>query len=194
MKILALNGSHRKNGNTSILMREILSAAEQAGASTETLFLGDYQLDACSGCEGCSRSWQCVIRDDYAALVAKLDQADALVLASPTYWYSVTSDMKRFIDRSYSLIQFPHTRKEWISKYQGRGKLCITAAVCEQEEEAMMGDTLSLLSSFARDIGLELVDSVKALGCFAAGSIEANKEALHQAELAGQTLLKRLEN
>jgi len=192
VKILALNGSRRSQGNTSILIRTILAAAEQAGAETETISLGDYQLGGCSGCEGCSNSWNCVIQDDYAELIGKLDGADALVLASPTYWYSVTSDMKRFIDRSYSLIQFPISRKEWISKYQGMGKLCITAAVCEQSESSMMGNTLTLLTDFARDIGLELIESVGVLGCFAAGSIEMNSEALHRAEQAGQALLKRL--
>lgn len=192
MKILAINGSRRKRGNTSILIETILSAAETAGAETETLFLGDYQLGACTGCEGCSTSWDCVIKDDYPDLIARLDEADALVLASPTYWYTVTSDMKRFIDRSYSLIQYPNSRQEWIGKYQGTGKLCVTAAVCEQHEEAMMGNTLTLLSDFSRDIGLALVDSVCVLGCFAAGSINADSGALNRAELAGQELMRKL--
>ncbi len=188
MKILAFNGSRRKRGNTSILIQTILAPAEQTGAITETIFLGDYRIEACTGCEGCSGSWDCVIKDDYASLIEKLDEAEAVVLASPTYWYTVTSDMKRFIDRSYSLIQYPNSRQEWIGKYHKTSKRCITAAVCEQFEEEMMGNTLTLLSDFARDIGLELVDSVCALGCFEAGSIKAAEKVLRQADLAGQKL------
>lgn len=116
-----------------------------------------------------------------------MDEADGVVLASPTYWYTVTSDMKRFIDRCYSLIQFPKNRSEWLGKYDGTGKPCVTAAVCEQKEEANMGNTLTLLTDFAKDIGLNVVDSVKALNCFEAGSIQNEKSALADAESAGQS-------
>jgi len=188
MKILAINGSRRKQGNTACLTQTVLAAAEKAGAETESVFLGDYNIGACTGCEGCSKSWDCVIKDDFAGLIDKIDAADGLVLASPTYWYSVTSDMKRFIDRSYSLIQYPNSRKEWIGKYRGAGKACVTIAVCEQSEEAMMGNTLALLTDFSRDIGLDVVDSVKAIGFFAAGSVRDDAEVLLQAEAAGQKL------
>ena len=192
MKILAINGSRRKQGNTSIMLQAVLSTAEQAGATTETLHLGDYRIAACTGCEGCSGSWECIIKDDFAALIEKIDEAGGIILGSPTYWYTVTSDMKRFIDRCYSLIQYPNTRQHWIGKYQDRGKACVTAAVCEQHEEAMMGNTLKLLSDFSRDIGLELVDSVKALGCFEAGSIKNDDSVLRQAKQAGGKLLQHL--
>jgi multimeric flavodoxin WrbA len=192
VNILALNGSRRKQGNTAILLQTILHPLQRAGADVETIFLGDYRIEACSGCEGCSKSWDCVIKDDYAALVKKLDGADGMILGSPTYWYSVTSDMKRFIDRSYSLIQFPESRRKWISKYQQDGKACVTAAVCEQLEESMMGSTLSLLSDFSRDIGLKLVDSIAALHCFEAGSIRRQSDLLQRAERAGEKLLMAL--
>ena len=123
-----------------------------------------------------------------------MDEADGVVLASPTYWYTVTSDMKRFIDRCYGLIQFPKNRSEWIGKYEGTGKICVTAAVCEQKEVASMGNTLTLLTDFAKDIGLNVVDSVKALNCFEAGSIEKEKAALTDAESAGQGFLQQLKS
>ncbi len=189
MKILTINGSRRKNGNTSGLIQSILEPAVQDGAAqVESIFLGDYHIDACTGCEGCSESWECVIKDDFATIVKKLDAASAVVIASPTYWYSVTSDMKRFIDRCYSLLQFPVSRKEWIAKYQGMGKVCITAAVCEQSDLAMMGNTLSLLTDFSKDIGLNVVESVAGVGYFEAGRIKSDREFLQTAEKAGQKL------
>jgi hypothetical protein len=72
------------------------------------------------------------------------------------------------------------------------GKACITAAVCEQSEASMMGNTLSLLTDFSRDIGLDVVDSVQALGFFSAGSIKDDPSVLRQAELAGQKLFQHL--
>jgi multimeric flavodoxin WrbA len=192
MKLLAINGSRRKNGNTSCLIQSLLAPADKGGAQTETIFLGDYNLGACTGCEGCASSWECVIKDDFAQIVKKIDDADGIVLASPTYWYSVTSDMKRFIDRCYSLIQFPVNRKEWIGKYQGTGKVCVTAAICEQSEASAMGNTLSLLTDFAKDVGIDVIASVKGLGFFEAGSIRTDHNLLQKAETTGQNLFDRL--
>ena len=192
MKVLGINGSRRKHGNTAILLQNVLHPAEQAGFDTEMIHLGEYCIHACTGCEGCSNSWNCIIKDDFPTLIDKLDRADAIVLGSPTYWYTVTSDMKRFIDHCYSLIQFPHSRQQWISKYQGSGKACVTVAVCEQPDKSMMGNTLTLLSDFCRDIGLELTDSVAALRCFNAGSVKQEEAALHKAEQAGEKLINAL--
>jgi multimeric flavodoxin WrbA len=192
VKILAINGSRRKTGNTSGLIQSLLAPADDGGAQTEVVFLGDYNIEACTGCEGCRSSWRCIIRDDFDQIVEKIDGTDGLILASPTYWYSVTSDMKRFIDRCYSLIQFPVSRSKWISKYQNTGKACITAAVCEQSEASMMGNTLSLLTDFSEDLGFEVVESVKALGFFEAGSIMADHDLLQKAGVAGQNLFDHL--
>ena len=192
MKVLSINGSRRKTGNTEHLIESILTPAVKGGIQVETLFLGDYNIGACTGCEGCSSSWDCVIKDDFAQIVKKIDEARGIVLASPTYWYSVTSDMKRFIDRCYSLIQFPVNRKEWIAKYQGSEKVCVTAAVCEQTEESMMGNTLSLLTDFSKDIGLDVIEAVKGLGFFEAGSIKADHDLLQKAEMTGQKLFDRI--
>lgn len=192
MKILSINGSRRKNGNTAHLIETILTSAKNGQVQTDTLSLGDYNIGACTGCEGCRSSWQCVIKDDFAQIVKKMDEAEAIILASPTYWYSVTSDMKRFIDRSYSLIQFPTNRNRWIGKYQGSGKVCVTAAVCEQSEVSAMGNTLSLMTDFSRDIGLDVIASVKGLGFFEAGSIKADHALMQKAKMVGQKLFERI--
>jgi multimeric flavodoxin WrbA len=192
MKLLAINGSRRKNGNTNCLIQSLLAPADKCGAQTEIIFLGDYNIGACTGCEGCRSSWECVIKDDFAQIVKKIDDADGIVLASPTYWYSVTSDMKRFIDRCYSLIQFPVNRKEWIGKYQGTGKACVTAAICEQSEASAMGNTLSLLTDFSKDVGIDVIDSFSGLGFFEAESIKTDHNLLQKAEIAGQKLFDRL--
>jgi multimeric flavodoxin WrbA len=190
LKIVAINGSRRKRGNTAILIETILAPAIQAGADIEMVSLGDYAIGACTGCEGCRDSWECVIKDDFATLVEKMDAADGIILASPTYWYTVTSDMKRFVDRCYSLVQFPKSRSAWIGKYDETGKKCIAAAVCEQHDEAHMGNTLMLLADFSRDIGLNVIASLKALRCFEAGSIQKEHALLKEAQLAGRLLVK----
>lgn len=192
LNVLSINGSRRKNGNTEHLIESILTSAKKGGLKIESIFLGDYNIGACTGCEGCRSSWECVIKDDFGQIVKKMDEAEGIVLASPTYWYSVTSDMKRFIDRCYSLIQFPVNRKEWIAKYQGSGKACVTAAICEQSEVSAMGNTLSLLTDFSEDIGLDVIESLKGLGFFEAGSIKADHTLMQKAEMIGQVLFDRI--
>ena len=191
MNVISINGSRRKKGNTELLIQSTLKPFLESEIQVESLFLGDYEIGACTGCEGCKKSWECVIKDDFQSLVKKMDIADAIVLASPTYWYTVTSDMKRFIDRCYSLVQFPHNRSKWIGKYDGLGKICITAAVCEQKDEAAMGNTLTLLTDFAKDIGFNVKGSLKALRCFEAGSIQSQEDLLLEAESIGRNLLNK---
>jgi multimeric flavodoxin WrbA len=194
LKVISINGSRRKNGNTALLVQSILKPLEQNGAEITSIFLGDFTIGACTGCEGCNSSWDCVITDDFQALTKMMDDADGIILASPTYWYTVTSDMKRFIDRCYCLIQFPESRSEWVGKYDETGKACVTAAVCEQKDETNMGNTLTLLTDFAKDIGLDVVASAKALNCFEAGSIENEKKALSEAESAGKNILRQIKS
>jgi len=193
LKVLSINGSRRKVGNTEYLIKSILTPARKEGVQIDSIFLGDYNIGACTGCEGCKSSWECVIKDDFARIIKMIDEAEGIILASPTYWYSVTSDMKRFIDRCYSIIQFPVNRKEWIGKYQGSGKVCVTAAICEQTEVSAMGNTLSLITDFSKDIGLDVIASLKGLGFFEAGSIKTDRTLIQKAEMIGQNLLDRIE-
>lgn len=189
MKVVGIVGSRRKRGNSQALVQAVLEPLSAAGSDCELLFLGDYGIGACTGCEGCANSYECVIRDGYQRVIEAIDGADAVVLASPTYWYTVTSDMKRFIDRSYNLIQYAENRQEWTCKYAKSGKRCVTVAVCEQSDAEMMGNTSDLLSSFAADIGLEVVTVVKALGFFEAGTVKNDPTVLGRAREAGQKLL-----
>lgn len=191
MRAVGIVGSRRRGGNTHSLVQKVLEPLSAEGVETEILFLGDYEIGACTGCEGCADSWECIISDGYQRVVEAVDGAEMAVFASPTYWYSVSSDMKRFIDRSYSLIQYPVSRHDWIAKYQESGKGCVTVAVCEQSEEEMMGNTSDLLSSFAADIGFQVVENVKALGFFEAGSVKEDLATLESARQAGLKLLNR---
>ncbi len=93
--------------------------------------------------------------------------------------------------RGYSLIQYPHSRQGWIGKHQDTGKLCLTIAVCEQHEEAMMGNTATLLTDFAIDIGLGVTDCFKALGFFDTGSVREDTGVPEEA--VGEKLLQALQ-
>ena len=86
MQILGIVGSYRKGGNTDILVDKILEGTQKYGASTNSIFLPDFNLKDCIGCEGCKSTFKCVIKDDMQKLYPLIEKADALVIGSPIYF------------------------------------------------------------------------------------------------------------
>lgn len=101
MKIIGLVGSPNKNGNTSFLVSEVLKSAKSQGADTELLFLADYNIQDCKGCNNCVKHKKCPQweTDDFHKVIAKLLDANAVVFGAPSYGGSVPGLMKRFLDR-----------------------------------------------------------------------------------------------
>jgi multimeric flavodoxin WrbA len=98
-------GSPRKKGNSATLAKQVASGAKSAGAMVETFFLHDLNIKPCSACDACrkQRHIDCVIQDDMQVLYPKMRSADAIVIASPIYWFTVSAQTKLFIDRWYAL-------------------------------------------------------------------------------------------
>lgn len=99
-KILILCGSPRKNGNSDILCNQFAKGAQEAGHSTEKVYLNDLKVGACVACYGCRETKRCVQKDDMEALLARIVETDVLVLATPAYFYSMSAQMKTIIDRT----------------------------------------------------------------------------------------------
>ncbi len=105
-KILILEGSPRRNGNSAILSKEFARGAEEAGCSVESVQIAHKKISGCLGCNACYRNGgACVQKDDMAEIREKMLAADGIVLASPIYFYSMTAQMKAVIDRTYAFYQ-----------------------------------------------------------------------------------------
>ncbi len=98
MKVLAVNGSHRK-GNTETLLKRILDGAASKGAQIELINLMDKNVENCKACMGCEEKGTCNITDDFPKIFEKMANTDVLVLGSPNYFNNVSAVMKNFIDR-----------------------------------------------------------------------------------------------
>jgi multimeric flavodoxin WrbA len=105
MKVLGIVGSPRKNGNTEILMQEVLKAAREAGCETELFLLSQKQVAPCDACGTCFEVGSCVIQDDMQELYAMMERAQAIVFGSPVYFGSVSAQMKAVMDRMFALLQ-----------------------------------------------------------------------------------------
>ena len=100
MKVLAINGSPKANGNTALLLRQVLSVCEAAGHETETYQAGGRPVRGCLACGGCSKHiGRCATDDWINELYGKMVEADAIVLGSPTYFADITPEIKAVIDR-----------------------------------------------------------------------------------------------
>ena len=99
-KVLIICGSPRKNGNSDLLAAQLAKGATEAGHEVETIYIRDLKMGFCFGCLACLPDKKaCVQRDDINALLPKVLEADVLVFSTPVYYYSVTGQMKTFLDR-----------------------------------------------------------------------------------------------
>jgi multimeric flavodoxin WrbA len=103
MKVVAINGSAHKDGNTAILIRYVFSELEKNGIQTEMIQLAGVRIRGCMACFKCGDNLdkRCAVKNDpLNGYIEKMLDADGIILASPTYFTDVTSEMKALIDRS----------------------------------------------------------------------------------------------
>ena len=100
-KVLILSGSPRKGGNSDLLCDEFMRGAREAGHTVSKVRVAENKIAPCSACYYCrSNDGACVHKDDMAALLQSMIDADVLVLASPVYFYSIDAQLKAVIDRT----------------------------------------------------------------------------------------------
>lgn len=100
MKVVAVNGSARKDGNTSILLKTILTELENAGIETEIISFSGKIINPCKACFTCGGKNNCTFNDDiFNEVLDKLKEADGIILGSPVYSANVSSTMQAFLER-----------------------------------------------------------------------------------------------
>ena len=104
--VLILSGSPRAKGNSNILCDAFMRGAEEAGNQVEKVLVSRLKLSGCLGCNACKRNdGECVQKDDMVTIKEKMIAADVIVLASPIYFYSMTAQLKTFLDRCYAFME-----------------------------------------------------------------------------------------
>ncbi|AGX44583.1 flavodoxin family protein [Clostridium saccharobutylicum] len=104
MKVIAINGSPRKNKNTVTILNKALEGAASRGAETELIHLYDQNYKGCVSCFACKlkdgKSYgKCALKDDLTPILEKVSNADAIIFGSPIYLHSVTGAMRSFLER-----------------------------------------------------------------------------------------------
>lgn len=106
MKVIAVNGSPRKNWNTAMLLKKALEGAALQGAETELVNLYDCNYKGCISCFACKLKGgasygRCALNDDLTPILEKIEEADALIVGSPIYFGMVTGETRSFLERLF---------------------------------------------------------------------------------------------
>lgn len=112
MKVLMLNGSPRKDGNTAIALKEEMEKIFQAeGIDVETVQVGNQAVRGCISCYSCKKNGKCIFDDQVNQVASKFQDADGLVVASPVYYGSANGALVSFLDRLFYSASFDKTMK-----------------------------------------------------------------------------------
>jgi len=104
MKVVAFNGSPRKDGNTNSMIRRVLSVLESEGIETELVQLAGQQIHGCTACGTCGKikNQECkIVKDKVNLYIKKMVEADGIILGSPTYFSNMTPELKALCDRAF---------------------------------------------------------------------------------------------
>jgi len=183
-KIVAFSSSPRKKSNSDILCDRILAGATQAGAVVEKIKLNGLDIHPCIACEACQKTVMepCIYDDDMTPLIDKIRDADALVFASPIYFFTVNAQMKVFMDRLLAL--FGEEKFDAIA-----GKKAAIALSYGAEDPLDSGVTCAydMYHKGLGFLGVEFVGCVHA-SANEGGAVEQNTKVLEAATQLGRKL------
>lgn len=190
MKVLALNGSPRKGGNTEVLLGAVLDGMQQAGGRIELIRLCDLSIQPCIGCGGCDKTGRCVLEDDMGELYDKIIDAKRVIIASPIYFYGITAQAKAFVDRTQALWSWKRLmseKGEWHPDPERKGFLVSVAAT----HGAKVFDGAILTVKYAFDaMGMSYGGEFLARGVDRIGAMHKETEKLKEAEAAGKSFMR----
>ncbi len=187
-RIVVLVGSPRPEGNTTILVDRLKSGAETLGASVEVVRLHDLDIRPCTACGACKDDddADCIIEDDMVEIYSKIRAADAVVIASPIYWWNVSAQTKLFIDRCDALDgpsgNVLGTKRIGVILVYGGSDAFSSGAV----------NALRAFQDAFRYIGADVVGMIHG-SAWEAGSVLSNEKLLDQASDLGRRLAENLD-
>jgi multimeric flavodoxin WrbA len=158
MKILALIGSPRKNGNTSVMVNFLIEKLDSTQFIVETCRLYDYQIGPCIDCRGCKKhELVCIVKDDMQSLYPKIEDAEIIIIGTPIYWFGPSAQTKLMLDRlrPYFGSQKLAGKKSALLLPAGTGvKDCdLTIEMFRRSFEALGVEFIGAVTAEAYDIG-----------------------------------------
>lgn len=187
MKVVALLGSARLKGNSATLARRFLVKAEERGYKPIVYELGTLTYKGCAGCYACKTSREdCILRDDLTNALADVAAADVLVLASPVYFGDVTSQLKGFIDRTFSYFT-PEYRTSQTPSRLVPGKKLVFIQTQSNPDETVFADIFPKYAGFLKRNSFGEAHLIRARGVSSPDDVIKHEAyLLHVDEVAGE--------
>jgi multimeric flavodoxin WrbA len=184
-KILAVYGSPRRGGNSSMLLREAIRGAREAGAMVDELVIRDLKMSPCMEIYGCKKTGRCVIQDDFQQVHDQLLACKGLMIASPVFFYTVSAHTKILMDRCQALW----VKKYWIDgvkfgQWEPKRKGLFISVGATQGRKLFDGVLLTI-KYFFDVLDMELWKSLLYKGLDAEGAILEHPEYLEEAYRTG---------
>lgn len=183
MKVLGIMGSPRRRGNTDFLLDEALKGARSGGAEVEKLAVEELEIAPCREIYACLKDGHCAIEDDMQQVYPKLLEVEGLILASPIFFYGLTSQVKALIDRCQALWVMKHRRAA-----PAKRKGAFIAVGATRGERLFDGAVLTV-KYFFDAIGVEYSGDLLIGGVDKKGHIRKQPAALAQAFALGKSLV-----
>lgn len=174
MNVVVINVSPRNQGNSDILCDEFIRGALDGGNSIEKISLRDYEINYCKACYACFKIGKCVQKDDMELILSKVKNADVLVIASPTYFLTMTGQMKVFIDRL-------------LPEWQSLGGKTVYIIVTGHDGKAGLKRVADDLTDIFNHLGNNVKPVIYGEGVWQKGEVLGTK-AMEVAYLAGRSI------
>ncbi|MFC1892933.1 flavodoxin family protein [Chloroflexota bacterium] len=194
MKILGIVCSPRKNGNTEVLVKEVLTSAHGYGAETDIIRVSSLDIKPCDGCESCDITGNCRIKDDMQDVYAKMQEADGIIIGSPVYFWGVSAQAKAIIDRTFVF------RKQRQLRNKIGGAVVVARTTGAASAIAALNDFFTLQKMMpARSIGPRTAEELArersgvAIGyADKRGEVRKHERAMAEAEALGRAMVETI--
>lgn len=192
MKVLGIAGSPRRDGNTDLLLQEVMAGAASNGAETKTVILSQLNIAPCRHCDGCLETGKCVIQDDMQWIHTELREADRFVLASPIFFMGLTAQAKAMIDRCQAL---------WVLKYSlhlsvpidpGRERRGLFVSAGGTKGANLFQPAIATVKIWFKTLDITYAGELLFPGIDEKGAIVEHPTALKEAFRSGQRLVENI--
>ncbi len=187
MHVMGIMGSPRRNSNTEILLDAVLHGAVEGGATTETVRVCESNVGPCRELYHCAVDGNCSIVDDMTPLYGALAAADRIVLASPIFFYGLSSQVKALVDRCQALWIRRYVLKTWNPDLQARRGLFV--AVGATRGPRLFDGVLLTAKYFFDAVGVRDFDRLLVRGVDGRGEVTNHPDFVEQAREAGRKLV-----
>jgi multimeric flavodoxin WrbA len=182
MKIVSLLGSPRPKGNSAAIAARFCEAAEGLGAEVTTFALNKLKYRGCQACMTCKTKLDmCVLKDELAEVLEAVREAEVLVMATPIYYGEVSSQLKAFIDRTFSYLVPDYATNPNPCRLAPGKKLVFIQAQGEPDE-SRFADVFPRYDWFLKWYGFSDSFLIRACGVYDKGDVESREDVMQLAE------------